>query len=224
MCWLELHKELQFKSFQCFVQWNGISLSLTSMFVFSMGIVAPNQCAINQYRSGFAWIKTSTVAGWAKCRPLWCFLLFQLCSALAGLWSDQWPCWYSAGLKLRQHSHLGFFPRTPFRGVNTAAKFTGVAPAGWPFRTRVPQQCLAASSLAMNIHARNMLLQSSKQVFLLHPPLCFALPEPIHLLFDCGVAWYLQSNSHWLADSSHQAVCSAAQDCLHQSALDKQVF
>uniref|UniRef100_A0A8D0F0B2 Uncharacterized protein n=1 Tax=Strix occidentalis caurina TaxID=311401 RepID=A0A8D0F0B2_STROC len=26
-------------------------------------------------------------------------------------------------------------PNTPFRGIDTAAKFTGVAPADWPFRT-----------------------------------------------------------------------------------------
>lgn len=57
-----------------------------------------------------------------------------------------------------------------FQRYCTFATFTGLAPAGWPFRARGSEQGLAAWSLAMIIHDKNMLLRSSKQVFLLHHP------------------------------------------------------
>uniref|UniRef100_A0A663EY06 Secreted protein n=1 Tax=Aquila chrysaetos chrysaetos TaxID=223781 RepID=A0A663EY06_AQUCH len=108
------------------------------------------------------------------------------------------PCRYSAGLRFRQRSHLVFFhlqvshrevqPNAPFRSIGTAAKFTGVAPAGWLFRARVSEQGLAAQLLAVNIYARNMLLQSSKQQSFSCTNLCFALPAAIRL-FVCLVSF-----------------------------------
>uniref|UniRef100_A0A8B9YYC7 Secreted protein n=1 Tax=Buteo japonicus TaxID=224669 RepID=A0A8B9YYC7_9AVES len=86
-----------------------------------------------------------------------------------------------------QVSHQEVQPNTPFRSIDTAAKFTGVAPAGWPFRARVSEQGLAAQLLAVNICARNMLLQSSKQQSFSCTNVCFALPAAIHLLFDGGI-------------------------------------
>lgn len=84
---------------------------------------------------------------------------------------------------------LGGSTNTPLRGIDAAAKFTGVAPAGWPFRARVSEKGLAAQSLAMNTHARNTLLHSSSQQAFSCTILCFALPEAIHLLFDGGIPY-----------------------------------
>uniref|UniRef100_A0A8C8AT37 Uncharacterized protein n=1 Tax=Otus sunia TaxID=257818 RepID=A0A8C8AT37_9STRI len=123
-----------------------------------------------------------------------------LCSAaLTGFWAGHWPWQCSAGLRFRhgsrlvslhlQVSHWDVQPNTPFRDIDAAAKFTGVAPARWLLKARVSEQGLAARLLAMNIHAKNMLLQISKQQSFSCTTLCFALPEAIHLLFDCRMAW-----------------------------------
>lgn len=89
----------------------------------------------------------------------------------------------SAGIPPGDSTHA------PLRGTDAAAKFTGVAPAGWPFRARVSEQGLAAQSLAMNTRARNTLLHSSSQQAFSCTILCFALPEAIHLSFDGGIPY-----------------------------------
>uniref|UniRef100_A0A8B9NEE6 Uncharacterized protein n=1 Tax=Accipiter nisus TaxID=211598 RepID=A0A8B9NEE6_9AVES len=147
-------------------------------------MVAPNQCAITWYRSGFAWRKqryhgrlgkTQTVAVLVAFPALFC------CSSRTLGNSDSAAIWFFFHLQV---SHQEVQPNTPFRSIDTAAKFTGVASAGWPFRARVSEQGLAAQSLAVNIYARNMLLQSSKQQSFSCTNLCSALPAAIRLLFD----------------------------------------
>lgn len=123
-----------------------------------------------------------------------------------------------------QMSHQEVQPNPPFRGIPKAAKFTVVAPAGWPFTARVSEQGLAAWLLAMNTHARNMVLHSSKWQSFSCTTLCFTLAAAIHLISLWHRLGSLWSNSHWAADVFHQATRSTAQDCLHQRTLDKEVF
>lgn len=67
--------------------------------------------------------------------------------------------------------------------------------------------------------ARTMLLQLCNITLSCTTP-CFALPEAIRPLFDCGITWYFCEGTatKLLLISRH------AQDCLHQSALDREVF
>uniref|UniRef100_A0A8B9FXN6 Uncharacterized protein n=1 Tax=Amazona collaria TaxID=241587 RepID=A0A8B9FXN6_9PSIT len=66
-------------------------------------------------------------------------------------------------LQMQILSHPEVRLSIPSSSIDTAAKFTGVAPAGWPLRAVVSEQGLAAHSFTMNNNARNMLFQSSKQ-------------------------------------------------------------
>lgn len=202
MCWLELNKELQFKSSYCLIQWNGISLPLTRTFVLSVGMVAPNQHAVNQYRwvcverTEVTWKVRQNADPCASCFSSWVLLIFQDFGEASGHVDTRQP------LRFRQHGHLFFFQlqvsyqevqlHTPLRGISAAAKFTGIAPAGWPFKA-----------------IQNRVLQLDHWLWIYMPGICYfraANNSRSAAPWLCLVS--LRSKSHWPAGSFHEAACS----------------
>lgn len=155
--------------------------------------------------------------------------MLQLCtSALPGLWAGQWPCWHTAGLRFRQHSHLGFFsicmyPAERFKVVFLAeipviaAKFTGVAPAGWPSWARVSEQGLAGYEYTPQEYATSTLQNNTLSPASPCALPCLKLSISYLIVALLGIFVKEQALSCWWFPRH-------AQDCLHQSALDKEVF
>lgn len=88
-----------------------------------------------------------------------------------------------------QVSHQQVQPNTPFRGIDSAARFTGAAPAGWPLRAGC-QNRFWQLDCCLWTYMPGICYFSEQQSFSC-TTLGFALPKVTRLLFDCGIAWYL---------------------------------
>lgn len=191
------------------MQWNGISLSLTSTFVFSVAMVSPNQSAINWYRSGFAWRKQRYHGRLGKTQTVAVLLAFPALFCCSSRTLGSGPCGYSAGLRFRQRSHLGFFPSTGIPpGGSTQHSFqkywyccqvyrcclSWLAVQGKGVRTGFGSSVVGCEYICQE-HATS---KQQTTVFLLHQPvLCPACSHPsLVWWWHCLVS--LWSNSHWL--------------------------